>query len=329
MSTISQLETILTRFQNCPLNLFRVELDMFLQTLTSDVHLNSLLTEICRSNEQMLGAKASTFVKNIPSSAWSDLKDFNSASLRAAFCYQLCQCLIGESSTIMCGKNVVAIGTFYGQYQGRSGQLSSSEAIRIFSDLFLQPLVSYLRSATEIRHRILMLLSRYRQRSEWFTDKTEIKTLLDGERNLEKALKIDFLRYLFDNGIDFSVESQYPPGGGEVDVLAVLPELGPLPIEVKVFDGGKRGASYISGGLAQAAEYAKKFNSSETYYIVYNVAENRTLSLPGISVGFNVVRVQLTPVTVYSIVVNLGITLPASQAKSLESVSVSLPQVAH
>jgi len=305
--------------------LFRVELDIFLKTLNSDIHLTSLLIEICRANERTLGAKASTFVKDIQSSAWKDLKDFNSADLMAAFCYQLCQCLLGEPNTIICGKKAVAIGNFYGQGIGESRQLSNSDAISIFSDLFLQPLLSFLRSATELRHRILVLLSRYRQRSEWFSDKVGIKALLENGTNLEKRLKIDFLCYLFDNGIDFSIESEYPQGGGEVDVLAVVPEIGPLPIEAKVFDGVGRGASYISGGLAQTRDYASKFNSSQAYYIVYNIAKDTELSLPGISTGSNVVRIQLTPVTVYAIVVNLFRTLPASQAKNLKSVNIPQP----
>ena len=74
MSTVDQLETILTRFNRCPLILFRVELDIFLKTLSSDIHLTSLLIEICRANERTLGAKASTFVKDIQSSTWKDLK---------------------------------------------------------------------------------------------------------------------------------------------------------------------------------------------------------------------------------------------------------------
>lgn len=326
MNTISQLENILTHFEKCPLNVFRVELEMFLNTLKADIHLTTILTEIVNSNEQALGSKVASLVENIQTSTWADLSFANSASLRAAVGYKACQCLLGSyPKPLDCGKQVVQIGNFYGHYQGEKGELPESNAINIFSEILLHPLVSYLRSSMEIRHRVLILLSRYRQRSEWFTDKEQIKVILESGKNIENKLKRDFLRYLFDNGIDFSVESEVPPGGGEVDVLAVLPEFGPLPIEVKVFDGEKRNASYITGGIAQTADYARKFNSPEAYYIVYNVAEDTKLSLPGISTGFNVVSIQLTPVTIHSISIDLRKTLPASQAKNQKTVNIPLP----
>lgn len=326
MSTIHQLEIIIERLEKCPLNLFRVELEMFINTLKADDNLMTVIKQIVNSNQQVLGAKASTFVSNISTSSWADLSFANSAPLRAAVGYQLCECLLGETNTIKCGKNVVQIGGYYSHYQGISGPPPVSDAISVFSEVFLHPLVSYLRSAVELRHRILILLSRYRQRSEWFPDKSEVKAILENERgNIESKLKIDFLRYLFDNGIDFSVESEIPSGGGEVDVLAVLPELGYLPFEVKVFDGLKRNASYISRGIAQSCDYARKFNSVEAYYIVYNVAENIILVLPGISSGLSVMSIQLMSVTIHSIVVNLCRTVPASQAKDLKSVNVQLP----
>ena len=328
MNTINQLEIILSRFERCPLNLVRVELEMFLNTLKSDTNLNTVMIDIIVSNEKQLGAKASTFMGDMRSSSWADLSFANSAALRAAVGYQLCECLLGEPNHIKCGKNVVQIGTYYGAYQGKSGQLLQSDAISVFSEIFLHPLVSFLRSALELRHRILLLLSRYRQRSEWFKDEDKVNAILENRGDIEKRLKQEFLLYLFDNGIDFSIESEIPIGGGEVDVLAILPDLGHLPIEVKVFDGGTRNVSYISAGLAQACDYARKFNSAEAYYIVYNVANNKMLSLPGISDVSNVVSINMAPVTVHAIAINLCITLPASQARKLESAAVPLPTLA-
>ena len=326
METVKQLEVALNRFQSCPLNLFRVNLDIFLSTLDSDIHLTSLVTDICKSHEVILGDKTSTFVKNVGSSAWTDLKDFNSASLMAAFCYRLCQCLLDEPSPIVCGKNALAIGYYYGGHLGKASNMSASDSISVFSDLFMQPLVAYLRSASEVRHQILVLLSRYRQRSEWFKDRTQVEQLQNEGVNLEKGLKMDFLCYLFDNDISFSIEAETPSGGGEVDVLAVLPELGALPIEVKVFDGKKRGVPYITRGLAQTCEYARKFNCYEAYYIVYNVAENTTLSFEGGSIQSNVIRIPIASYIIHSIVIDLRITLAASLAKNLLSVNIQLPE---
>ena len=325
MSTVSELEIILSRLEKCPVNLFRVELEMFLNILKSDTNLNSVISHIIISNQSELGAKASNIVKDIQSSNWADLSFANSAALRAAVGYQVCECMLGDLNAISCGKNAIAIGSKYAAHRGVPKAPRSAEAICVFSEIFLQPLVSYIRSAMELHHRILLLLSRYRQRSEWFRDDAKVNTILENKGEIEKQLKRDFFLYLFDNGIDFSIESESPSGGAEVDVLAVLPELGPFPIEVKVFDGNKRGIDYISGGLAQAYEYARTFNSSEAYYIVYNVSENTRIVLPGTSIGSHVVKTQLSSITINSIVINLCTTYTASRAKYLNSVNIPLP----
>jgi hypothetical protein len=98
--------------------------------------------------------------------------------------------------------------------------------------------------------------------------------------------------------------------------------MGPLPIEVKVFDAKGRGTSYISGGLAQTCEYAKKFNSAEACFIVYNVAEDTTLNLPGICTGPNIISIQLETVNIHSITIDLCRTLSASHAKKLKRIDI-------
>ena len=156
-------------------------------------------------------------------------------------------------------------------------------------------------------------------------DEVKISAILKNTGNIEKQLKRDFFLYLFDNGVNFSIESESPAGGAEVDILAVLPELGPLPIEVKVFDGKKRDIAYISGGLSQACEYARTFNSSEAYYIVYNVAKNTRIVLPGVSNESQIIEVPFPPLTINSIIINLCNTYSASQAKNLKTVTIPLP----
>jgi len=298
---------------------------MFLNILKSDTNLNSVISHIIISNQSELASKTANIVKDIQSSTWVDLSFANSAALRAAVGYQVCECMVSNTNPMTCGNKAVAIGTKYAAYMGTSQGIKLAEAIRIFSEIFLEPLVSYLRGGLELRHRILLLISRYRQRSEWFKDDTKVNTILENEGEIEKQLKREFFLYLYDNGIDFSIESESPEGGAEVDVLITLPELGPFPIELKVFDGIKRDSAYISGGIAQAHEYARTFNSSEAYYIVYNVSENTRIVLPGISNENQIIKIQLSSITINSIVINLRTTFPASRAKYLNSVNIPLP----
>lgn len=325
MDTFLELEAILRRFERCPLNLARVELEMFHNALQRSVYLHTLLEEVIRRNEGILGQKAASIVDDVNSS-WADLGFANSAALRGAVGYQACQRLLGERNAIKCGKKVTQLGTRYAAYQGIH-RPSESDAIRVFSEVFLHPLVSYLRGALEIQDQVVLLLSRYKQRSEWFPDEGLIKAAQAETPGLENRLKKDFLRYLFDNGMVFSVESQAPPGGAEADVLPVLPDVGPLPIEAKVFDGKSRNQSYIARGLVQAGDYGRRFNSAYACYIVYNVAENSVLELPGTATASNVIRTSVAGVDVLAIVANVCITLPASQASNLTRVSVQAPRL--
>jgi len=325
MDTILELKAILKRFERCPLNLARVELEMFRAALQRDVYLSTLLQDLIRRNEKSLGARSATIASDAKSSSWADLGFANSAALRAAVGYQVCECLLGERDAIKCGNKIIQLGGYYAAYQGTRGEPAAADAIRVFSEVFLHPLVSYLRGALEIQDQVVLLLSRYKQRSEWFPDEELIKAAQASTLGLENRLKKDFLRYLFDNGMVFSIESQAPPGGGEADVLPVLPDVGPLPIEAKVFDGRSRNQSYISRGLAQAGDYGRRFNSAYACYIVYNIAENTVLELPGTATASNVIRTSVGGVDILAIAANVCITLPASQASNLTHVSIPTP----
>jgi hypothetical protein len=325
MDTILELEGILRRFERCPSNLARVELDMFRNALQGNVYFSTLLQDLIRRNEQSLGARSATITSDVRSSPWADLGFANSAALRAAVGYQMCECLLGERDATKCAKKVIQIGGYYAAYQGTRGEPAVADAIRVFSEVFLHPVVSYLRGALEIQDQVVLLLSRYKQRTEWFPDKGLIEAAQADTLRLENRLKKDFLRYLFDNGMVFSVESQAPPGGGEADILPVLPDVGPLPIEAKVFDGKSRNQSYISRGLAQAGDYGRRFSSTFACYIVYNMAENTVLELPGTATASNVSRTPVAGVDVLAIVANVCITIPASRASNLTRVSVPAP----
>jgi hypothetical protein len=236
----------------------------------------------------------------------------------------VCESLLNERDTIICGVKVMTLGTFYGAQQGVLPG-PAADSVKIFADVFLRPLVSYLHGALETRDQMLLLLSRYRQRSEWFPDEDLIRSIQTDVGGLEKRLRKDFLRNLFDNGLVFSIESQSPPGGGQADVLPVLPGLGPLPVEVKVFDGKSRDSAYISHGLAQTGDYARRFNSPYACYLLYNVVENTTLELPGTATGSNVVRIPISGVDVFAVVANVRITLRANKAADLTRVLIPAP----
>ncbi len=330
MGTIHQLELIVERLQNCPRNLVRVELTMFRDQIESNPGMLTALQQIILSNEAALGGgpKAATLVNSIGSSGYSNLRFANTPALRAALGYQVCTVLLDSDfgKDIDFDTKVVKLGSHYASSQNPlSNPDNYSHAIKVFSMVFLRPLVSYLDGAMQTEERILFLLSRYKQRREWFTDAADIDVGHGDREDGETGLKKDILRYLFDNGVEFSVESQTPPGGGKVDVLAVLPDLGPLPIEVKVHDGENRNAVHVSRGIAQAADYGRKFNSLNAYFFVYNIAKDKVVTISGDRIGPNVTRRHIGGIYVHSVVANLQITLPSSKASELQTIEIPVP----
>lgn len=325
MDPIPELANILDRLQKCPLNLARAEIAMFYSQLEKDSDISLVLQDIVKRNENELGTKVASIIKDVTNSSLSDLAFANTPSLRAAVGYQACQVLLREQHSIKFANTLKGVGQFYWRYQGGRGEASPVDAIRIFADVFLVPLVQYVHSIVDIHGKLVFLLSRYKQRSEWFPDHDLIEGSDTTDNKTEKRLTSDILRYLFDNGVDFSVQASTPEGGGNVDILPVLPDQGVLPIEVKVFDGASRNASYVSSGLAQAADYARKFNRPSAYFVVYNIANDTVLTLPGDLTGPNIIRMSVQGIAIYAVVADLKRTLSSSRSHKMKSVNVTLP----
>lgn len=327
MATVEDLEIIVERFARSPLNLARIELEMFRRTLERDPVLFPLIDRIIQTQREPLGSKIATLINNPHTQGhmWGDLHFAPTPELRAAVGYQFC--IISLDSYLkpdVFASKLEDLGRYYWSFQGLNAQKPSFlDCLKVLAAVFLNPLITYLKSGVGIEEKILSILSRYKQRTEWFGLGIEYKA---DDPKLEKTLKNEILRYLFDNGIDFSVESQTPAGGGRVDILPVLPDWGQLPIEVKVFDGGARSPQYVSSGLAQAADYARKFNKSNAYYFVFNIKKDSILHIPGTKIGPNTARTSVHGVDIYSFISNLGIRRPSSQAVQLESIEVRVPE---
>lgn len=325
MGTVEDLEIIQERFAQSPINLARIELEMFRRTLERDPVLFPLIERIIQTKQEPLGSKVATLIKDPQNSIWGDLHFAPTPELRAAVGYQFCVILLDSyHKPDEFTNRLIAIGLYYWSRQGLNMQNPSFlDSLKVLTAVFLNPLITYLKSGIGIEDKILSILSRYKQRTEWFG--LDVEYTAD-DSQLEQKLRKDVLRYLFDNGIDFSVESQIPPGGGKVDILPVLPGWGQLPIEIKVFDGHLRSSKYVSSGLAQAADYARKFNKSSAYYFVFNIKEDSVLNIPGTKIGLNSVRTSVQGVEVFSFVSNLGIQRPSSQAAQLENIEVGVPK---
>lgn len=324
MKAIEELEVILARLERCPLNLVRVELDTFRHILEREPYVFSALKAIVSREDGNLGQKAPNIVDELQNSAWHSLEFANRSDMRAAVGYQvLIRLLEGYRDWGNCGKQVVQLGALYAGHLGdrTSHTWSGADFTNTFAQVFLIPIITYLKQGINLHDHLLWLLKRYKQRLEWFGDQSKIEAEVKKKGDLENRLRREMLQYLFDNGVDFSIESQEPSGGGRVDILPILGDRGQLPIEVKVFDGDR---AYASRGLAQAAEYGRMFNQPNAYYFLYNVARDTIVRIPGTDIGNGVTSNKIGNIDVYSVVANVQNTLPASQAANLKQVEISV-----
>jgi len=117
---------------------------------------------------------------------------------------------------------------------------------------------------------MLALLIRYKHRSEWF-HREQLWSLSQAERRGEKLLALDLYSYLYDQGIDFTIEPSSITG--EVDLIAAQDTLDPLLLDTKIFDGDSRGKQYIRKGFAQLYTYTQQYNQPFGYLVIYKITD--------------------------------------------------------
>lgn len=139
-----------------------------------------------------------------------------------------------------------------------SNERNHNEALNDFRDMFLEPFYEYLDDALDKQAAVLSLLVKYKRKVEWFERDILSELAAGDERRLAKHL----YAYLFDQGLDFSIEPQ--SASGEADLIA--PE---LVLDAKVFDGSRRGNSYLAAGVHQVHTYCRDFNQEVGYLVVY------------------------------------------------------------
>jgi len=324
MATIEDLQIIMDRFTRSPVNLARVELEMFRRTIEQDPILWLPIERIMHTSGDMTGSKVATLIKDPQGSIWGDLHFAAIPELRALVGYQFLIILLEScKKTDEFVNKIISLGRYYWAYLGLANQNPSFlDCLKVLAGIFLDPLIIYLRSGMAIEEKLMSVLGRYRQRAEWFGLEVEYDP---ADHELEQKLKKDLLKYLFDSGFDFSVESQIPSGGGKVDILPIIAGWGQLPVEVKVFDGRSRPHQNISSGLAQAADYARKFSKPTGYYIVFNLKQDSVLNMPGAKLGSNITKTNMQGVEVITFVSNLRMTIPSSHAAHLETIDVPPP----
>lgn len=322
MRESDQLRLLLGRINESPYNLVQTNLRILLNFINQEQYLRVAVASLLVREEDNLGAYAGVIWKNQADHVMS-LDFISSLSQNAALGYQLLRMAAATGQKAdQVGKRVVSIGTSYLAHLGDSSRDMRS-AIREFAKVFLEPLVDYLLLCQELDDQILAMLTRYKQRCEWFSPKYLMGIIESRTGQVEKALKIDFYSYLFDRGLDFAIDPKSPSGKGEVDVLSArFPDGRRLVLEAKVFDGKERDEDWVRKGLPQAAWYARDWAEPRAYLVVYNAAPNSTLAFAGVEEHGTYWVQKVEGVPVFMTVINLGMDVTASEAVSLKPIVI-------
>ncbi len=159
---------------------------------------------------------------------------------------------------------VQLIAQNYGQSTEEHG------ALEFIREIFLEPFYEYVDEQLDDQRAMLALLIRYKHRSEWFY-RDYLWNLSQTERRGEKELAINLYSYLFDQGIDFTIEPSSI--SGEIDLIASQNTDDPLLLDAKIFDGDGRGKAYIRKGFNQIYTYTQQYNEPFGYLLIYKVSE--------------------------------------------------------
>jgi hypothetical protein len=181
-----------------------------------------------------------------------------------------------------------------------------------FRDAYLQPFFDYLDERLDDGDFVLSTLIRFKHSCEWFR-RDELNQVFHSETQAgEKNLAWKMYEYLYEQGIEFSIEPT--SASGEVDMVSAQNSSHPLIADAKIFipESG-RGVAYLAKGLHQLYRYTCDFNMSVGYLVVFCNTEKRLAFAPEL-ISDDLPRWVHNDKTLFIVVVDLFIhSKPASQ----------------
>ncbi len=208
-----------------------------------------------------------------------------------------------------------------------------------FRERYLEKFSLYIEEQIEVTEskfteqgKILNLLLRYKHRSEWFFQ-SELWNIYNTEttnhtRKAEKMLALNLYSYLYDQGIDFFIEPSSNRGAIDLISLQTNPDECLL-ADVKIFDGGGRGKSYLCKGFNQIHTYTKQFNKPFGYLVIFNVTD-KDLSFESLTDSYGLHYISHGNKTISLITIDIyAHTKPVSQRDSMETVEIKRDDFIH
>jgi hypothetical protein len=233
--------------------LVRGEVELLLNVLRSDVACRELLAGLSVREQDHVIPYIAALTASPPCAGAPPLGEHVTLARRAALGLLLIETILQDprASSLDVSARMADIGR---RYQPRGhGDASDAQALSNFVRVFIVPILSYLGYERSTDDLVRTMLVRYKQRCEWFERDRLVeiaKTKDAGNRiNLmEKRLKSDLYRYLFDNGVDFTLEPFTPHRSAKPDLVSVKLLNGhKLVLEVKVYDGVRSSCGIVYG----------------------------------------------------------------------------------
>lgn len=329
--SVLRIRQSVERLSKATPNLIETEFLAFDKFLQSGLYFREMLNSLIARERSSLEPYIEEFAKGRPLEDNIGLMFADTLEKRAAFGYLVIQGLLGKkyANRIETANRFGDVGEKYG-IPGFGG-MSASDKIKQFVRVFVEPILDYLESAANLDDLVQALMVRYKTRGEWFEKysltKLAEKALNDEGRNkqVEQILKMDFYKFLFDQGVDFTIAPETPGDQSQVDVLtAKFPDGQRLVLEAKVYDGKNRDRDYVKSGIPQAATYANNWGEPLAYLLVYNIASESVVEFTGAKQAENVWSIISLGREVRMLVLNLAVHQSASNAKKLTTVPIDL-----
>ncbi|NEQ36023.1 MAG: hypothetical protein F6K40_06885 [Okeania sp. SIO3I5] len=148
---------------------------------------------------------------------------------------------------------------------------SQEESINAFISYVVRPLYEYINESLEENTVISYFLVRYKHRSEWFQRENLHNLYKSKTGKGEKNLCLNLYEYLFEQGIDFSIEPWSI--SGEADLVLDKSSDNPVIADAKIFDGQDKNKSYLLKGFRQIYQYTLDYNQPFGYLIIFKICE--------------------------------------------------------
>nr|WP_319510192.1 hypothetical protein [uncultured Draconibacterium sp.] len=172
------------------------------------------------------------------------------------------------------------------------GRHDNENALSNFHENIVEPFYEFIDEKIDDEKLLLSLLIRYKRRTEWFNREILYSKWKEETTKGEKILALDLYSFLFDQGIEFSIEPASI--SGEADLVSIQTDEEPLIADAKIFNPDKsKNKSYIINGINQLYTYTLDYNETFGYLLVYNTSQTDLLlnfqrneqSIPCISIN--------------------------------------------